>query len=153
MANSAPSPRSTIEIHPLTSIIGAEIEGIDLAEPLDACLASLDFIRRATASSPSSHARQPIQAEPVVTEGKLGAYRIVREIGSLAAALGGLDGLVFTGGIGQHSATIRSRVCENLAFLGLNPESSTPANPNKVLALPSQEELQIARHTRVLLRS
>ena len=67
--------------------------------------------------------------------------------------MGGLDLLVFTGGIGQHSPPIRSRICENLSFLGLNPESTSPANPNKVLALPSQEELQIARHTRVLLRS
>ncbi len=74
-------------------------------------------------------------------------------IGAYAALMGGLDLLVFTGGIGQRSAPIRSRICENLAFLGLNPESTSPANPNKVLALPSQEELQIARHTRVLLRS
>ena len=72
-------------------------------------------------------------------------------IGAYAALLGGLDLLVFTGGIGQHSAAIRSRVCENLAFFGLDPESSNPANSTKILALPSQEELQIARHTRVLL--
>ena len=78
---------------------------------------------------------------------------IRKTIGAYTALMGGLDLLVFTGGIGQHSAPIRSRICENLAFLGLNPESSAPANPNKVLALPSQEELQIARHTRVLLRS
>jgi acetate kinase len=76
---------------------------------------------------------------------------IRKYIGAYAALMGGLDLLVFTGGIGQHSAAIRSRICENLAFLGLDPESSSPANPNKVLALPSQEELQIARHTRVLL--
>jgi acetate kinase len=72
---------------------------------------------------------------------------ICRFIGAYAALMGGLDLLVFTGGIGQHSAAIRNRVCENLAFLGLDPDSSNP------LALPSQEELQIARHTRVLLRS
>jgi acetate kinase len=76
---------------------------------------------------------------------------IRKSIGAYAALLGGLDLLVFTGGIGQHSAPIRSRICQNLAFLGL--ETTTSANPNKVLALPSQEELQIARHTRVLLRS
>jgi acetate kinase len=68
-------------------------------------------------------------------------------IGAYAALLGGLDLLVFTGGIGQRSAPIRSRICKNLAFLGLDPESQ---NPEKVLALPSQEELQIARHTRIL---
>ena len=71
-----------------------------------------------------------------------------KTIGAYAALLGGLDLLVFTGGIGQHSAPIRARICQNLAFLGLDADSS---NPRKVLALPSQEELQIARHTRVLL--
>jgi acetate kinase len=70
-------------------------------------------------------------------------------IGAYTALMGGLDLLVFTGGIGQHSQAIRTRICENLAFLGLSPEGA--ANPNKVLTLPSQEELQIARHTRVLL--
>jgi acetate kinase len=71
---------------------------------------------------------------------------IRKYIGAYAALLGGLDLLVFTGGIGQHSAPIRTRVCSGLGFLGLDP-----GNPNKVLALPAQEELQIARHTRVLL--
>jgi acetate kinase len=69
-------------------------------------------------------------------------------IGAYAALMGGLDLLVFTGGIGEHSDPIRSRICNGLGFLGLDPESS---NPRKVLALPSQEELEIARHTRVLL--
>ena len=71
---------------------------------------------------------------------------IRKYIGAYAALLGGLDLLVFTGGIGQHSAPIRTRICSGLGFLGLDP-----GNPNKVLALPAQEELQIARHTRVLL--
>ncbi|HEV2577260.1 MAG TPA: acetate/propionate family kinase [Acidobacteriaceae bacterium] len=70
---------------------------------------------------------------------------IRKYIGSYAALLGGLDLLVFTGGIGQHSSAIRSRISAGLDFLGLNP--------SKVLALPAQEELQIARHTRVLLGS
>jgi len=70
---------------------------------------------------------------------------IRKTIGAYAALLGGLDLLVFTGGIGQHSAPIRDRICRNLGFLGLE------ANSSKVLALPSQEELQIARHVRVLL--
>jgi acetate kinase len=77
---------------------------------------------------------------------------IRKSIGAYAALMGGIDLLVFTGGIGQHSAPIRNRICENLAFLSLGSETDR-ANANKVLALPSQEELQIARHTRVLLRS
>jgi acetate kinase len=71
-----------------------------------------------------------------------------KTIGAYAALLGGLDLLVFTGGIGEHSAAIRTRICNGLDFLGLNP-----ASPNKILTLPSQEELQIARHTRSLLSS
>lgn len=72
---------------------------------------------------------------------------IRKYIGSYAALMGGLDLLVFTGGIGQHSEVIRTRVCNGLSFLGLAPGS------NKVVALPSQEELEIARHVRVLLQS
>jgi len=70
---------------------------------------------------------------------------IRKTIGAYAALLGGLDLLVFTGGIGQRSQVIRERICQNLGFLGL------AANSSKVLALPAEEELQIARHTRVLL--
>ena len=70
---------------------------------------------------------------------------IRKYIGAYAALLGGLDQLVFTGGIGQHSSAVRTRICAGLNFLGLNPA--------KILALPAQEELQIARHTRVLLGS
>ena len=46
-------------------------------------------------------------------------YRIGRELGSLAAALGGLDVLVFTAGIGEHAAPVRARVCENAGWLGV----------------------------------
>lgn len=73
---------------------------------------------------------------------------IRKYIGSYAALMGGLDLLVFTGGIGQHSEAIRTRVCKGLSFLGLAPPDS-----KKVVALPSQEELEIAGHVRVLLRS
>ena len=45
-------------------------------------------------------------------------YRISRELGSLAAALGGLDAFVFTGGIGEHAAVVRQRVCRDAAWLG-----------------------------------
>lgn len=63
-------------------------------------------------------------------------YRIVREAGSLAAALGGLDRLVFTGGIGEHAAPVREAVCAQLAWLG------APA-----LVVPTDEQEMIARHT------
>jgi len=88
-------------------------------------------------------------------------YRIARELGSLAAALGGLDALVFTGGIGENSAEIRARVCRGAAWLGVNldepanqaggPRISTADSPTAAWALPTNEELMIARHTQRLL--
>jgi len=91
-------------------------------------------------------------------------YRIARELGSLVAALQGLDALVFTAGIGEHAAQIRSRVCRDAAWLGVALDES--ANDDRPLAagqahrisrpdsrvavwvIPTNEELMIARHTR-----
>jgi len=70
-------------------------------------------------------------------------------IGSYAAELGGLDLLIFTGGIGQHSKFIRNLVCQGLEFLGIHPGQE--GSGTKVLPLPSDEETQIARHARRLL--
>lgn len=84
-------------------------------------------------------------------------YRIGRELGSLAAALGGLDGLVFTGGVGENAAPVRAAVCEAAAWLGvrLDAEANAAGGPIvsraesavTVLVLPTDEELVIARHT------
>jgi acetate kinase len=89
-------------------------------------------------------------------------YRIGRELGSLAAALGGLDALVFTGGIGENAVPIRARVCRNAAWLGLEldeaaNESGGPrisGGSSRVAAwvVPTNEELMIARHTGRLLQ-
>ncbi|MGE5322886.1 MAG: acetate/propionate family kinase [Actinomycetota bacterium] len=89
---------------------------------------------------------------------ELFVYRIGRELGSLAAALGGLDALVFTGGIGEHAVTIRERVCRNAAWLGVEldaianaadkPRISSPQSRIPVWVIPTNEELMIARHTR-----
>jgi acetate kinase len=88
-------------------------------------------------------------------------YRIGRELGSLAAALGGLDAIVFTAGIGENSAAIREQVCRNSAWLGVEldsaanaagrPRISTPASRVSAWCIPTNEELMIARHTRRLL--
>jgi len=88
-------------------------------------------------------------------------YRIGRELGSLAAALGGLDALVFTGGIGENSAEIRERVCRGAGWLGLaldeqanrngGPRISTAASATAAWVVPTNEELMIARHTRRVL--
>ena len=88
-------------------------------------------------------------------------YRIVREIGSLAAALGGLDVLIFTGGIGEHGAPVREQVCARLDWLGLrlNPAANA-ANASIISAtdsridvcvIPTNEEWIIARHTAELV--
>ena len=88
-------------------------------------------------------------------------YRIRRELGSLAAALGGLDAIVFTAGVGENSAVIRERVSRDAAWLGVDldpaanaaggPRISTPKARTAAFSIPTNEELMIARHTRQLL--
>ncbi|MDK3019024.1 acetate/propionate family kinase [Pseudodonghicola flavimaris] len=80
-------------------------------------------------------------------------FRIRRELGAMAAILGGIDGLVFCGGIGEHAAAIRARVLEGMEFLGLaenaaaNAASETRigAGATEVLVIPTDEERVIAR--------
>ena len=88
-------------------------------------------------------------------------YRAAKEIGALAAVLGGIDGLVFTAGIGENSQEIRERICEACRWLGveLDPEAnkrkgpriSTNASKVSAWVIPTNEELMIARHTGLLL--
>jgi acetate kinase len=88
-------------------------------------------------------------------------YRIGRELGSLTAALGGLDAIVFTAGIGENSAVLRERVCREARWLGVEldsavnekggPRISRAASRVSVWAIPTNEELMIARHTRALI--
>jgi len=90
-------------------------------------------------------------------------YRIGRELGSLAAALGGLDAIVFTAGIGENSAVLRERVCSDAAWLGVALDSeanaradasiSAPASRVEVWVLPTNEELMIARHARAVIEA
>jgi len=92
---------------------------------------------------------------------ELFCYRIQRELGSLAAALGGLDALVFTGGIGEHGAAVRAKVCEGLGWLGVALDGaanaangaivSGAASDVAVCVIPTNEEWIIARHTARLL--
>ena len=89
-------------------------------------------------------------------------YRLTWYIGALAAALGGLDGLVFTAGIGEHAAPIRERVCRNLAWLDLEfdavanaaggPRISTGNSKAAAFVVPTNEELMIARHVLDVLK-
>ena len=88
-------------------------------------------------------------------------YRIHRELGSLAAPMGGLDAIVFTAGMGENAPEIRSRVCRDATWLGVDIDEaantagrgciSTGASRVAVWVIPTNEELMIARHTLQLL--
>jgi len=103
---------------------------------------------RVLLESQDSHARDAIE---------LFVYRIVKEIGALITVLGGLDGLVFTAGIGEHAFQIRQMVCDQLKWLGIEINAqdnqhhttkiSTPNSRIDVLVIPTNEEFVIARHT------
>ena len=107
---------------------------------------------RTLLASNSSEAQEAVE---------LFCYRIAREIGSLAAAAGGLDALVFTGGIGEHAAEVRRRVCLHSEWLGLrlNPEAnarhdiviSAGNSSVDVLVIPTNEEWMMAHHAQTLL--
>ena len=107
---------------------------------------------RALRASPDPAAREAIA---------LFVYRIVRELGSLIAALGGIDALVFSAGIGEHDALTRAEVVEGSRWTGavIDPERnargdlriSADNSPVSVWAIPTDEERLIARHTAALL--
>ena len=88
-------------------------------------------------------------------------YRAAKEIGALTAALGGIDGLVFTAGIGENSPEIRKRICEASAWLGIELDDelnsrrigriSGTESKVSVWVIPTNEELMIAKHTGALL--
>lgn len=99
-------------------------------------------------AAPEPHARQAVDVY---------VYRIAREIGSLAAALGGLDTLVFTAGVGENAAPIRARICELCGWLGVRLDADANASGArrlslsgsrvKVLVIPTDEQVVIARGT------
>lgn len=87
-------------------------------------------------------------------------YRVRREIGAMAAVLGGLDVLAFTGGIGEHATAIRAAICSGMEWLGLKLDNAANAMGGLISAadsrvrihvVPTDEERVIARHTRALV--
>ena len=102
---------------------------------------------------------EPHAAEAV----ELFVYRISRELGSLSAAMGGIDALVFTAGIGEHSPQVRTRVGAHAEWLGIKIDEeangrncqmiSTLDSAVSVWVVPTDEEMMIAKHTREVLRS
>lgn len=109
---------------------------------------------RALLASPTVEAAEAVE---------LFVYRIGREAGGLASVLGGIDGLVFTAGIGEHAAPIRAAACGRLAWLGieLDPAAnerghgviSTQASRVRVLVIPADEEATIVRDVLSVLRA
>ena len=93
------------------------------------------------------------------------AYEVRKYIGSYAAALGGLDCLVFTAGVGENSASMRARICEGLEFLGvkLDPEKNNTRGKEAIISaddskvtvwvIPTNEELMIAQDTAALVNA
>jgi acetate kinase len=89
-------------------------------------------------------------------------HQVARNVASLAGALGGLDGLVFTAGVGENAAPIRQAVCEACAWMGVEldpaanaargPRITTAASRVAAYVVPTDENLMIARHTRALVR-
>ena len=94
------------------------------------------------------------------------AYRVRKYLGAYAAALGGLDAVAFTGGIGERGAQMRARICRGLDFLGLTLDEerngaatgddavliSADDGSTPVWVIPTDEELQIAREVAILLQ-
>ncbi|WP_265519793.1 acetate/propionate family kinase [Nitratireductor luteus] len=102
---------------------------------------------RALSESRDPHAREALE---------LFAFRAARETAALASTMGGLDGLVFTAGIGEHSASIRSAICSRLKWLGARIDHhanephaeriSAVDSPIDIHVIPTDEEVVIARH-------
>ncbi|MBQ1561933.1 acetate/propionate family kinase [Caulobacter sp.] len=101
-------------------------------------------------------------AEAAALAVELFVYRAVQAIGSMAATLGGLDGLVFTGGVGEHNSEVRARICRRLAWLGvdLDPQLNAAEGERRIdsrassvaiWVIPTNEEAEMARQAADLL--
>jgi acetate kinase len=118
-------------------------------------------------SAVSADMRQVLAAAPSNPDAGLAidiyVHRIQQTVGAMAATLGGVDGLVFTAGVGENSAAIRERVCANLGFLDLilDPKANrdcradmdiaTPESPGRIVVIATREDLMIVREMRRIL--
>jgi acetate kinase len=137
-------------------------EGLD-ADSLDACVnreAGLLGVSGASSDVRDLLAREaddPHAAEAL----ELYCYQARKHVGALVAALGGLDTLVFTGGVGEHAAPVRQRICDGLAYLGVRLDAARNAAHAAVIStsdasvtvrvMPTDEDWMIARNTRPFL--
>jgi acetate kinase len=126
----------------------AEIEDVLYRRSGLAGVSGISGDMRTLLASHDPHAREAVD---------LFIFRAAREIGALTASLGGLDGVVFTAGIGEHSAEIRARICARCAWLGIlldehpnaaaEPRITARASRVDVFVIPTDEERMIAEHT------
>ena len=144
--------------------LGLSAEQIEAALYRESGLAALSGINNDMRDIEKQAVAGNIKAQLAV---EVFCYRVKKYIGAYAAAMGGLDALAFTGGIGENSAAIRSRVCTGLEFLGLNfdgksnakvklkefeaPYISKPQSQVKILVTQTREQLMIAKATEHLL--
>ena len=101
-----------------------------------------------------------VEAEEAI---ELFVWRIAREVGALASSLGGIDGIVFTAGIGENNADVRSHICRRLEWLGIELDEranadnaglvSKSGSPVVARVIPTDEERMIAHHTLTILES
>jgi acetate kinase len=116
-------------------------------------ISGIDSDMRTLLASNDPHARDAVE---------LFTFRAVREAGALVTSLGGLDGLVFTAGIGEHAPAVRAGICARLQWLGIDLDESAnnaatacitrPASRVRVYVLPTDEERMLAEHALMLLR-
>jgi len=117
----------------------------------------------------SSDMRQILEASSQSADARLALdvyiHRLRQTIGAMTATLGGVDGLVFTAGVGENSARVRELACENLGHLGLeldhtanarckaDADVASPNSPGRILVIATREDLTIVRETRDLISS
>ncbi|MGO9443883.1 MAG: hypothetical protein ACLPXB_03795, partial [Thiobacillaceae bacterium] len=139
---------------------GLTVEQLDHALNYESGLLGLSGI--------SSDMRQILKEAPNNPDARLALevyiHRLVQTIGGMAAVLGGVDGLVFTAGVGENSAQVRELVCENLGHLGLELDATANvrckpdadianrASAGRILVIATREDLTIVRETRRLIR-
>ncbi|GBQ79755.1 acetate kinase [Gluconacetobacter johannae DSM 13595] len=132
-------------------------EGLDAAGVEDVLYRHSGLLGVSDASSDMRDLQDRAAADAQAREAlDLFTYRLVQQVGAMAAVLGGLDGLVFTAGIGEHDAAVRAAACARLSWLGVRldaganaahaPVISTPDSTVEVRVIPTDEESMIRRH-------
>ena len=151
------------DIDPEVVLYLIEEKHLDTAAVRDALTSSGGMLGVSGSSGDMQDLHQKEDHDPRAAEAiAVFCYSARKALGSLAAVLGGLDTLVFTGGIGENDAIVRRRICENLEFAGVRLDSSRneagedviskDGAPATIRVMKTNEELMIARHTARLLK-